>query len=103
MKDLSATSVAQNRNMATDRAQGQNLGTRPKLGHYVRLQGGENDTSRFGRYQGISLIIAKNDTSRLGGITCRYQKSWYSETKRNFSKYRGTKILINIEDTGIIF
>ena len=42
MKDLSATSVAQNRNMATDRAQGQNLGTRPKLGHYVRLQGGEN-------------------------------------------------------------
>ena len=42
MKDLSETSVAQNRNMATDRAQGQNLGTRPKLGHYVRLQGGEN-------------------------------------------------------------
>ena len=41
MKDLSATSVAQNRNMATDRAQSQNLGTRPKLGHYVRLQGGE--------------------------------------------------------------
>ena len=39
MKDLIATSVAQNRNMATDRAQGQNLGTRPKLGHYVRLQG----------------------------------------------------------------
>ena len=28
--------------MATDRAQGQNLSTRPKLGHYVRLQGGEN-------------------------------------------------------------
>ena len=42
MEDLSETSVAQNRNMATDRAQGQNLGTRPKLGHYVRLQGGEN-------------------------------------------------------------
>ena len=42
MKDLIATSVAQNRSMATDRAQGQNLGTRPKLGHYVRLQGGEN-------------------------------------------------------------
>ena len=41
MKDLIATSVAQNRNMATDRAQGQNLGIRPKLGHYVRLQGGD--------------------------------------------------------------
>ena len=40
MTDLSESSVAQNRNMATDWALGKNLGTRPQLGHYVRLQGG---------------------------------------------------------------